>query len=512
VSFINIGQGNCTVVDCGNDDRLVVDCGFSQAPDDIARQIEGSFPGVGESTKTKNRKAEIIKRLASYAFPDQEKTVIFISHSDDDHLNLIKSLLPENTVPHTFILGGPASDYFKKDHTRGLINAFKRSKIVFLSHHLTAKDIQDLLDLKDRSKIDEELNKKPLRGHFLKKLLGEIEGVNLREFCPQLALEVISANAGQGLMRREASLFPVMINDDSNTNSAVLKVTGKNGQSIILTGDATGITTDQIIKYYNDDEGQTPDLRADVMLACHHGSSSHESNNERWVDATSPQSTIFSCATMHDHPICEIVDKYEAVSTISVPSHPIRCGSIGDPITNREKAVYSTHDSGTITATFEGGRINLVTERSGSVTIPARMTGAGGSSAGAGAASTPGDSSAVVSNVLISAKPPRTPGKVADGMGVRAARTFRSPTGPTLSRTPAPPSSSRKKSTPSPLTYRILSSDSPRSGGASNSTTSALPLSAQGFMSEPRSPKIKEVDQTVLEKVKALSLKDAEKA
>ncbi|MBM3611007.1 MAG: hypothetical protein FJX18_05755 [Alphaproteobacteria bacterium] len=59
ISFVNTGQGNCTVVDCGNDDRLVIDCGFSQAPDDVRRLIEVSFPSASENTKTKKRRAEI---------------------------------------------------------------------------------------------------------------------------------------------------------------------------------------------------------------------------------------------------------------------------------------------------------------------------------------------------------------------------------------------------------------------------------------------------------------------
>jgi len=375
VSFVSTGQGNCTIVDCGNDDRLVIDCGFSQAPADIIESVDVEFSGKRyakplkketiDEHKRVRRKELIRKRLSSYTFPNREKTVVVISHSDDDHLNLIKDLL-KSTTPSTFILGGPAGDYFKKDHTRTLINDFKRSTIVFLSHHLTASDIQHLLTLaKDSPDIDNYLDQKPLRGHLLKKSLNDIDGLNLTVFCPRLDLEIISANAGQGIMIKGEQSFPVIINDDSNMNSVVLKVTNRaSQQSAILTGDATGITTNQAIRYYeNSSAAPIPELGTDIMLACHHGANTHESNNKRWVDITSPRATIFSCGKKEKywHPQCDVVDRYKEKAMSGISSHFLTCGrdesfGLPEPLT---KAVYSTHDSGTITATFEADKIMM---------------------------------------------------------------------------------------------------------------------------------------------------------
>lgn len=134
ISFVNTGQGNCTLVDCGNDDRLVIDCGFSQAPVDIIESVDAEFSRktykrpLKQTTiddQKRTRRKELIKeRLSSYAFPNREKTVIVISHPDDDHLNLIKDLL-KSTTPSIFILGGPAGDYFKKiirEHLLTILN------------------------------------------------------------------------------------------------------------------------------------------------------------------------------------------------------------------------------------------------------------------------------------------------------------------------------------------------------------------------------------------------------
>ena len=178
-------------------------------------------------------------------------------------------------------------------------------------------------------------------------------------------------------MVKEEQSFPVIINDDGNMNSVVLKVTNRaSQQSAILTGDATGITTNQAIKYYeNSSAASIPELETDLMLACHHGANTHESNNKRWVDTTSPRATIFSCGKRTDylHPKCDIVDRYGEKAMPGVPDHFLTCGEDKEFSSPKSttKAVYSTNDSGTIKAIFEAGKVVMEVEE-GSFDIPKR--------------------------------------------------------------------------------------------------------------------------------------------
>jgi beta-lactamase superfamily II metal-dependent hydrolase len=72
---------------------------------------------------------------------------------------------------------------------------------------------------------------------------------------------------------------------DDNTDSLVVKIKHKES-SAILTGDATGLTTTRILNNYYVHEDF---LLTYVLLASHHVSFSHVSNNDAWVQATLPE-------------------------------------------------------------------------------------------------------------------------------------------------------------------------------------------------------------------------------
>ena len=408
ISFVNVGQGNCVVIDCTAGEKILVDCGQSKLPVAPSETPERKLVSRGIEL------ANTIKR--SYFNNVHGKVVVLVTHPDDDHLNLIPNIF-DNPIPSNFtlVLGGPIGDYFKTDSNKSLINLFrnKRVPIVSLSHDLTSEDFNDLsiqvieFDKKKKSCLEasqktqaEELipdgetsrkNKQKrdnqcratleknidtyVNANFRHKLKGHIMGKNFVEvvaksfppsFCRKFKLEILSANAGQGLMTRKyypGQFIPVVFDSDANTNSVVLKIT-HSAQSAILTGDATGVTTDQIISYYENLRGETSDLKADVMMACHHGAETHESNNERWINSTNPKSAIFSCGKKdgYGHPVCSVVDAYaDASRGMRVAPHSITCGSSDTFITKTgiRSPVYSTHDAGTITAIFRAAAIDI---------------------------------------------------------------------------------------------------------------------------------------------------------
>lgn len=89
----------------------------------------------------------------------------------------------------------------------------------------------------------------------------------------------------------------------NNADSIVLKVEYEFGdykrRSAILTGDATGIVTNRIIDYYADYKDF---LYTDGLVAAHHASSSHNSNNPQWIEATKPLYIFMSNGLLYGHP------------------------------------------------------------------------------------------------------------------------------------------------------------------------------------------------------------------
>jgi len=422
ISFVNVGQGNCVVVDCTDGEKLVVDCGSSTR---VGVILDGKQPTeieMGQDVQKKYFQEGINKEV-----------VILVTHPDQDHLNLLKYIFTKGKLDEiskiTLLLGGPIEDYFTTNVASDLLEHFAvthtKTSIVSLSHNLgeeslggligesnrlvdlglkrDSEDFKDALSLYIRSNHD----KFPLRGHLLGKKLEEFYDKHFADersrFCSKFNIDLMSANAGQtpaGVNNPFGHRFVYTIDKDNNTNSVVLKLTHTiSGKSAILTGDATGTTTDQILEY-NIGDKEEKYLKTDVMLACHHGAHTHNSNNKRWIDATKPGTAILSCGLNQGylHPHCIPTKEYlDAGSLQASNAHFVTCGTKNSleeiqknfsefgpirevniplaPKSNKgnqikkegifveipsiNKSLYNTHDSGTITAEFGPDAISV---------------------------------------------------------------------------------------------------------------------------------------------------------
>jgi len=435
ISFINVGQGNCIAIDCTNKRKVVVDCGSSTRRGVVLPEIP----------ITADISAEIMGnhvRENYFKSGDQEEVVILITHPDQDHLNLLPYIFVEDKVSEikkiTILLGGPLEDYFTTDTNAALIDHFlnpdfrRKISIDSFSHDLESGALRKLAEESKRllgsdvkrndptfaASLSGYIHKNPnefrLRGHILDKSLRDFMPFEEGSFCPAFDVKVLSANAGQTpKINGKNAPFVYVFEKDNNANSVVLKtVHPKSGKSVILTGDATGITTQQIVDYYMSADRSTPiaDLRPDIMLACHHGGHTHDSNDQTWIDATRADTTILSCGINRGyfHPSCKVVRRYFDAAASDKESHFVTCGgedeevrdlfrgfgikkvesvpprgrsarsftisekpTTGDfyQIENFNRRVYSTHDSGTIRAVFEDDKMIVEIEKSGSFEI-----------------------------------------------------------------------------------------------------------------------------------------------
>lgn len=266
VTFFNVGQGNCTLVKCPKGPPLLMDGGSA------------ACPGTTQAEKNSHKQQTISlldRKIAEYMPARGSSLNIVISHGDSDHYNWVKPVvdaLKKKTIKPKirFLLGGKQSDYNAEFVT--YINAYmpKSSKKIFVSEYNNLVDIPSLN-------------------------CGEAE-------CKILAAE--SSN-------------------DKNENSIVLRLF-YHPYSLLLTGDATGETTDGIITKNN-----TPgSLVSTILQASHHGADSEESNNDAWLSAVQPKFMIFSAGLRADylHPKAEIAKRIIQIGSLQtgLPSHSIQ--------------------------------------------------------------------------------------------------------------------------------------------------------------------------------------------
>lgn len=176
---------------------------------------------------------------------------------------------------------------------------------------------------------------------------------------------------GEGEEKREHNYYSQSDPDNDNNDSLVLKIS--NGKSsAILTGDATSATTSRILANYS---SRKRFLNTNILLASHHGSSTHGSNHESWIKATNPEYVIISNG--HDgHPQPKAYQNFKQSTRLrQVKTHNVLVGG-KTPQQGPERGrlhttvrgIFSTLNSGSITVQlYKDGTLDLTTENEDNV-------------------------------------------------------------------------------------------------------------------------------------------------
>jgi beta-lactamase superfamily II metal-dependent hydrolase len=145
-----------------------------------------------------------------------------------------------------------------------------------------------------------------------------------------------------------AQTYVLTVNGGTNESSrSLVLMIEYEDFTAVFPGDAQQVTQDNAIRNF------PGGLKTTVLSASHHGASSAGSNNEAWVEATSPEIVVYSTGRRHGHPTCTAVERYHA-RLAHVPTHPAQCDSRGR-VWNSELAEYVTDIVGDI-AVETGGR------------------------------------------------------------------------------------------------------------------------------------------------------------
>lgn len=324
-TVLNVGQGSAAVIrDKQTNKTFIVDAGCGQLNDILLTRFKNA---VFASKKP-------FRKLAG----------ILISHSDDDHVKLLATLIKNNSSllksqnrlvknKVAAYLGSPYTGYLKTDSSNYANRCLKalidvKSTIHFLSH---------VIDPKDCAKTPFPGGSSPApRPFFMNVLIPEFTD-NSRN----LLTIIMAANASHTVSKFVGTIAnPGMLTDavdstaslagGTNDNGAMLKLT-HNGKSVVFPGDIDGKGTDALLRDATDADSF---ISTNFLLAAHHGAASGETNNIAWLLMSSPQSIYISAGEHkgHKHPRLTSVASMASIlilETNRVPEHWIQVYSEG---------------------------------------------------------------------------------------------------------------------------------------------------------------------------------------
>lgn len=156
------------------------------------------------------------------------------------------------------------------------------------------------------------------------------------------------------------------VSGDANTKSIVLTV-DFNGASLMLTGDGTSITENEILKKI-----PTGFLKSMLYIFGHHGS--NHSSSPDFLKAIFPNIGIFSASAQHmgyGHPRCGLVDLVEKMvdrngkDSVNINDHRIDCWKegIGYVFEENDLGVFGTYNQGNMVFRTDGLDYELKVEK-----------------------------------------------------------------------------------------------------------------------------------------------------
>ena len=245
VIFFDVGQGHCTLVSVPGEPLLLVDAGSTKR--------RGSTED--EKLSFQNIQIDKIQKKIKYLLTNQkaieEKYIInvVISHGDADHFNWINEIfsndfISTNKVKLNIICGGNENQY--------------------------AGDIKTWV--------------KKHTYHF-------VEGKELSNVNSQFHTFFPTDS-------KPCSILAAKNTPNKNTNSIVAKCT-YGGKSVLLTGDATADTVDQI-----------QDAKAQILQIPHHGADTDGSNDESLYKSVKPEFIVASSGNKHNHPRYKALESF----------------------------------------------------------------------------------------------------------------------------------------------------------------------------------------------------------
>lgn len=246
--FLNVGKGNCTIIEFNSGRIGMIDIDDSRVPDEDKFVVEA-------------KKAELTDPVSYFkgAFPDKEIFRFILTHPDMDHMSGLHRLINDEGI------------YIRNFWDTAHNKTFSPKDWENSPYDKRDWDIYE--KIRDKKKDLTYLN---LYRNQTAECCWVADGIHILSPTPEL---VKFANESED-------------DDAYNHLSYVLKVSYK-GCSVLLGGDASYEAWDDIYRYYRS-KNQLDVLKADVLLAPHHGSP--HNIHEEALSYVNPYITIVSVA------------------------------------------------------------------------------------------------------------------------------------------------------------------------------------------------------------------------
>jgi len=273
------------------------------------------------------------------------KTVV-ISHPDVDHYNWLRYIFSkeENKLEY-LILGGLPSHYIDKEFISWLRKQPKRGTKIICSavEHDVFKNAKEIDEFFSKDKKDYVL--KPFYSTPLVDSFGSNKNLfqDAFNFGENIHIRLLSVNplhVEQTAINGDGSKVISRLNDpsDDNPDSIVLRISyvdessKKDLHSFTVLGDATKQTYERIMGLYR---GNFEALKSDVIVASHHGASSHGAADLDFIKILNPKVVLISCGhhRKFTHPKLEAYETFKEADLVRFESrHSIL---VNEPVKKR---------------------------------------------------------------------------------------------------------------------------------------------------------------------------------
>lgn len=247
VSYVSVNSADAIVIELPDDKIMLIDSAKGSSKDLLLNYL---------SEKIYNGRSD---KVIDY---------FVITHPDDDHYGGAVSVLNAYDVKHIYrpkALGADEGERFKNDG--------KTTK-------------EDNYKIKSTSSYNKAINA----------IYAEVEGGATMEYNE--AGIIIESESGFANPYKFTFMSPYMDyyvddkdNMDSNSYSAVMLLEYKEKQ-LLFTGDATGVTDDEVMDYANKNGIS---LKCDILKVAHHGSATNGTSSEEMLNLIKPSYAIISC-------------------------------------------------------------------------------------------------------------------------------------------------------------------------------------------------------------------------
>lgn len=362
---------------------------------DIQKPTPGVINRRARTKNTKNKRAEekvvqdkineIRKALGAKTSSDSiNLKTIFISHPDIDHYNWMpkifngKTCKDEEDRVENIILGGLPIFY-----NCGLLDwlqvKINQGTHVYFPAILCEQPILFIDRLFPKvpfiyPSYAPQMHSHPTHGWDSKKY-EHLELFDQTLFwSDQIKMYLLTVNPTH-FQEENNNVFRSSLEGDDNSDSLVLKL--KIGDySIIITGDATNITTQRVQRNYeNFDDFFDEKI---ILTTDHHGSYTHGSNREAWINEIKPSYVVCSNGTKFSHPSIEAYQRFKDVSTLVklTPSHNVWVyAEEKDPVTQKKPRLPKNHRTrSAFFSTFNSGTIQFYVPLMGEVVVKTDIT------------------------------------------------------------------------------------------------------------------------------------------